>query len=312
MKPDLSVVLAGIELKNPVMPASGTIGAGREYADLVDLKKFGAIVAKTVTLEPMEGNPPPRICETPSGLLNSIGLQNAGFDRFIEEDMPFLRDLGIPVIVNIAGTSVPEYAELCRRLSGISGVSAIEINVSCPNVKAGGMTFGTHPGLVSEVVGSCRRATDLPLIVKLTPNVSSIVGIARAAVTAGADALSLINTVLGMAIDPFTFEPRLATGVGGLSGPAIKPIAVRMVWEVAREVNVPVIGMGGIANALDAIEFFLAGARAVAVGTANFVNPRAVVDVVDGIEEFMAARGFNKLDEIVGKVRLKGSLQRPQ
>ncbi|MCL5292651.1 MAG: dihydroorotate dehydrogenase [Actinobacteria bacterium] len=307
MKPDLSVEIAGIQLKNPVMTASGTFGCGREYADLVDLKKLGAIVAKTVTLEPRKGNPPPRICETPSGMLNAIGLQNEGIDRFIEKEMPFLKKVGVPVIVNIAGDAVSDYVELCRRLSSVGDVAAIELNVSCPNVKAGGIAFGMHPGLVSEVVGACRRATGLPLIVKLTPNVGSVVGIARAAVGAGADAVSLINTVIGMSIDHNTFQPRLASGFGGLSGPAIRPIAVRMVWEVARELDVPIIGMGGVGDALDAVEFILAGATAVAVGTANFINPRATIDLIDGLEEFLIARGMDSVRDLVGKVKMDGS-----
>lgn len=305
MKPDLSVEIAGIRLQNPVMTASGTFGSGREYAELVDLTRLGAIIAKTVTLEPRLGNPPPRICETPSGMLNSIGLQNDGYDRFLEKDMPFLRDIGVPIIVNIAGKTVQEYSELCGCLARVEGVSAIELNVSCPNVKAGGIAFGTRPELVEEVVGACRRKTRLPLIVKLTPNVSDIGSIAQAAESAGANAFSLINTVLGMSIDPSTFMPRLASVVGGLSGPAIKPIAVRMVWEVAQKTSLPIIGMGGIATALDAIEFLLAGATAVAVGTANFVNPTATTEIVDGVEEFLKTRGIESVGEIIGAVKVE-------
>lgn len=305
MKPDLSVEIAGIKLKNPVMTASGTFGSGREYRELVDVRALGAIVAKTVTLKKREGNPPPRICETASGMLNSIGLQNEGMEHFVNEELPFLRRFEVPIIINIAGSTVAEYVELCRKLSAAAGVSAIELNVSCPNVKAGGIAFGTHQGLVSEVVSACRRATELPLIVKLTPNVTSIAAIARSAVGAGADALSLINTIVGMAIDTATFRPKLASVVGGLSGPAIKPVAVRMVWEVARTVDIPVIGMGGVATADDAVEFMLAGATAVAIGTANFTNPSATTEIVEGLSRYLEARGMENARELIGKVRIE-------
>ncbi|MHB0975722.1 MAG: dihydroorotate dehydrogenase [Candidatus Aquicultorales bacterium] len=308
MKPDLSVEIAGIRFQNPVLTASGTFGSGKEYADLVDVRRLGGIVAKTVTLEPRQGNLPPRICETPSGMLNSIGLHNEGIDRFLEDDMAFLRELGIPVIVNVAGNSVGDYVDVCRRLARVKGISALELNVSCPNVKAGGIAFGTHPGLINEVVSACRKATDLPIIVKLTPNVTNIVAIARAAEGAGADAVSLINTVVGMAIDVHTFRPRLGSGIGGLSGPAIRPIAVRMVWEVAREVDIPVIGMGGIACAEDAVEFLLAGASAIAVGTGNFMNPRATVEIVDGLEAFLVEKGLGGVRELIGRVKMGGPL----
>jgi dihydroorotate dehydrogenase (NAD+) catalytic subunit len=290
-------------MKNPVMPASGTFGSGREYSDFVDLNKLGAIVAKTVTLHPRIGNLPPRICETTSGMLNAIGLENKGLDHFLEHDLPYLRKFKTPVIINIAGNRLEEYAQLCRDLRGVPGVSGIEINISCPNVKAGGVAFGASARLAEQVTAAARYNTDLPLIVKLTPNVYNISKIARAVVSAGADAISLINTLVGMSIDINTFKPKLANITGGLSGPAVKPVAVRMVWEVAQTVNVPIIGIGGITTAEDAIEFFLAGASAVAVGTANFTNPRAMLDIVDGIEAFCKERKIKDVRQLVGKVQ---------
>ncbi|HEY3374321.1 MAG TPA: dihydroorotate dehydrogenase [Candidatus Aquicultor sp.] len=303
MTVNLNVSLAGIKMKNPVMPASGTFGSGREYSDFVDLNKLGAIVAKTVTLHPRIGNLPPRICETTSGMLNAIGLENKGLDHFLEHDLPYLRKFKTPVIINIAGNRLEEYAQLCRDLRGVPGVSGIEINISCPNVKAGGVAFGASARLAEQVTAAARYNTDLPLIVKLTPNVYNISKIARAVVSAGADAISLINTLVGMSIDINTFKPKLANITGGLSGPAVKPVAVRMVWEVAQTVNVPIIGIGGITTAEDAIEFFLAGASAVAVGTANFTNPRAMLDIVDGIEAFCKERKIKDVRQLVGKVQ---------
>jgi len=304
---NLSVNLAGIKLQNPVMPASGTFGSGREYSQFVGLSQLGAIIVKTITLKPREGNAPPRICETPSGMLNAIGLQNKGIEYFLENDLPYLRQFGVPIIVNVAGHTFEEYAQLCRELRYAEGVSGIELNISCPNVKAGGIEFGASSKLAEQVTATARYNTDLPLIVKLTPNVYNISKIARAVVNAGADAVSLINTLVGMAIDVDTFKPKLANITGGLSGPAIRPVAVRMVWEVAQSVDVPVIGMGGIVTARDALEFFLAGATAVAVGTANFINPRATIDIIDGIENFLRERGLKDIHQIIGKVQIEGS-----
>jgi dihydroorotate dehydrogenase (NAD+) catalytic subunit len=279
--------IAGIKLKNPVMVASGTFSNGREYNDYLDLNKLGAIITKSVTLLPRKGNPSPRIVETPAGMLNSIGLQNEGIDHFLKEDLPFLAKFDTPTIVNIAGESVEEYAELAKRLSKESVVKGIEVNISCPNVKLGGMTFGVDPSLTKEVIAAVRKATTKPVIAKLTPNVTDITVIGKAAVEAGTDALSAINTVVGMAIDLETGQSRLGRLTGGLSGPAIRPIAVRMVYELAHSVKVPVIGLGGIMTGNDAAEFLLAGAKAVQVGTANFVDTRASLRIVKEIEEYV-------------------------
>ena len=289
-------------MKNPVMVASGTFGFGKEYSDLVDLNKLGAIVTKGTSLEPWEGNPPDRIAETPAGMLNAIGLQNDGLDSLIEEKIPWLRQFDVPVIVNVVGKTIEEYAEISRRLDGIEGVAGLEINISCPNVKEGCIVFGTDPAMTAKVVSSVRKATRLPVIPKLSPNVTDIVLMARACVEAGADAISLINTLLGTSIDAETRTFRLANITGGLSGPAIKPIALRMVWQVAQAVDVPVIGMGGIMTAEDAIEFLLAGADAVQVGTANFVNPNAAVEIAEGIDSYLERHGFENVREIVGTV----------
>jgi dihydroorotate dehydrogenase (NAD+) catalytic subunit len=298
---DLSVNIAGIKLKNPVMPAAGTFS--RDYERYLDITRLGAIVTKTVTLERRVGNPAPRIWETPSGMLNAIGLQNEGVAYFIKNELPQWRKYNVPLIVNIAGSTVEEYTRLCQKLSGLPGIAAIEINISCPNVKAGGMAFGQYPELAGEVVSACQAVAKIPLIVKLSPNVSSIVSIAKAVVRAGADAISLINTVVGMAIDVNSFRPYLASVTGGLSGPAIKPIAVRMVWEVAQAVKVPIIGMGGIASVEDAVEFFLAGASAVAVGTANFINPKVMIEIIDGLEQFMLEKNLTKIEKLIGKIK---------
>ena len=279
--------LAGIKLKNPVMVASGTFGNGREYSDYIDLNKLGAIITKSVTLLPREGNPAPRIVETPAGMLNSIGLQNEGIEYFLKEELPFLAKFDTPTIVNIAGESVEEYAELARRLSKESLVKGIEVNISCPNVKLGGMTFGVDPKLTREVIAAVRKATTQPIIAKLTPNVTDITVIGQAAVEAGADALSAINTIVGMSIDLETGQSRLGRQTGGLSGPAIRPIAVRMVYELAHSVKVPVIGLGGIMTGNDAVEFLLAGAKAVQVGTANFVDTSASIKIIKGIEDYV-------------------------
>lgn len=287
MTMDLGVRIGSLELKNPVMTASGTFGYGEEYAEFLDLSSLGAVVVKGLSLLPKEGNPPPRIVETASGMLNAIGLQNIGIERFVEEKIPFLRTYDTKVIVNFFGDSIDEYVAAAERLSSVEGIHALEMNISCPNKQAGWCIFGTDPRVTTQVVGAVRKATKLPLIVKLSPNVTDISLMARVAVDAGADALSVINTLTGMVIDIRTRKPKLANRTGGLSGPAIKPVAVRMVYEVFKAVKVPVIGMGGIMHADDAIEFLLAGATAVAVGTANFVNPRATIDILDGIMTYM-------------------------
>ena len=297
---DLTVELGPLKLKNPVMTASGTFGSGEEFADYMDLNALGAVVVKGVSIKPSAGNPPPRIWETSCGMLNAIGLQNVGVAAFITEKLPFLRRFDTKVVVNFFGDSVEEFVEAAARLSDAEGISALEMNVSCPNKQAGWMSFGTDPALLSEVVGRVRRVTRLPLIVKLSPNVTDITLTARAAMEAGADILSLINTLTGMAIDVETKKPRLANVVGGLSGPAIKPVAVRMVWEVYRRLRCPIIGMGGIMSGQDAVEFMMAGAGAVAVGTANFVNPSASVDVLKGIESYLCRKGIFKARELTG------------
>jgi dihydroorotate dehydrogenase (NAD+) catalytic subunit len=301
---DTSTQLGPLFLRSPVIAASGTFGYGEEYAGLVDFSRIGAVAAKGVTLEPREGNPPPRICETYSGMLNSIGLENPGVEAFIAEKLPWCAERGIPVIANINGETADEYAELAARLTDCPGIVAVEVNISCPNVEHGGMEFGKDPAATARVVGAVRQATSLPVIVKLSPNVTSIVEIAQAAADVGAHILSLINTLLGMSIDISTRQPRIARGVGGLSGPAIKPVAVRMVWEVHRALpEVPIIGMGGIMTGADAIEFMLAGASAVAVGTATFVTPSAANDVLDGMLEYAAGAGVEGLGELVGALR---------
>lgn len=292
---NLSIELAGIKMKNPVMVASGTFGFGKEYAEYFDLNKLGAIVTKSITLKAREGNPPPRLVETPAGLLNSIGLQNPGIEKFLSEELPFLAKFDTPAIVNIAGETVEEYAQLARILSKETLVKGIEVNISCPNVSKGGMACGVDPKLTAEVIAAVRKATTQPLIAKLTPNVTDITLIAKAAVEAGADALSLINTLVGMSIDIETGKSRLGSLTGGLSGPAVKPIAVRMVYEVARAVKVPVIGIGGITGGSDAVEFFWAGASAVQVGTANFIDTEAPLKVIKELEEYVHRhpRAFN-------------------
>jgi len=297
---NLAVDLGGLKMKNPVTTASGTFGFGPEYAPYVDLNRLGAITVKGTTLEPRKGNPTPRIAETPAGILNCIGLQNPGVDEFIAKSLPYLRKYDTPVIVNIAGNSTDDYAEITRRLTAADGVSALEVNISCPNVKQGGMVFGTNCAAASEVIRVVRQNTTLPLIAKLSPNVTDITEIARGVADAGADALALINTLLGMKIDIKARKPVLGNIMGGLSGPAIRPVAVRIVWQVAQAVKLPILGMGGITTAEDALEFILAGATAIAVGTANFVNPRATMDVLDGIERYMRDNGVKDVGELVG------------
>jgi len=297
---DMRVRIGALELRNPVMTASGTFGSGREYAQFVNLSRLGAVVTKGVSLHAWAGNESPRIAETPSGMLNSIGLQNPGVEAFCASDLVWLAGQDVPVVVNVCGDSVGEYAAVAERLDAEPVVSAMEVNISCPNVDAGGMAFGTSCAAAADVVRAVRAATTKTLIVKLSPNVTDIVEIARAVEAEGADAVSLINTLLGMVIDTRSFRPVLARGAGGLSGPAIRPVAVRMVWQVARAVSVPVIGMGGIASAEDAAEFMLAGAAAVAVGTANFVEPAATIAVVDGLERFCAERNIATVTGLTG------------
>jgi dihydroorotate dehydrogenase (NAD+) catalytic subunit len=302
-QPDLSVDFAGIKLKNPVLTASGTFGYGEEYADIVDLNRLGGVIVKGISLRPIQGNPPPRIWETPSGMLNAIGLENPGVDVFLRDKLPFLRNYDTAVIVNIFGYSLEEYVGVAERLDGVQGVSGLEVNISCPNVKAGGIVFGTNLKAAFELLSAVRKATKLPIIAKLSPNVTDITEFAKAARDAGCDGLSLINTLLGMAIDVRSRRPRLANCTGGLSGPAIRPVAVRMVWQAAKAISLPIIGMGGIMTAEDALEFILAGASAVAVGTANFVNPRATVDVAEGIVAFLEQQGIGSVRELIGQVR---------
>jgi len=301
--PDLSVEIAGIRLQNPVMSASGTFGYGVEYEPYLDLSALGAIVTKAVTLEAREGSPPPRVRETPAGMLNAIGLQNPGVEVFMRDKLPALRAFGVPVIVNISGRSVEEFVELAEVLS-VEGVAALEVNISCPNVEEEGMYFGVDCDLTGELVAAVVAASGVPVIVKLSPNVTDIVAIARAAAEAGADALSLVNTLLAMTIDVESRRPHLGNVTGGLSGPAIRPVAVRMVYEVARAVDLPIIGMGGIMSARDALEFILAGAIAVAVGTANFIEPAAMRQVIDGLAEYCRRHGVASISELVGALQV--------
>ncbi|MFX4261466.1 dihydroorotate dehydrogenase [Pelotomaculum propionicicum] len=299
-KPQLAVNIGGLAMKNPVATASGTFGFGSEYAPYIDLNLLGALVVKGITLQPRAGNSTPRLVETTAGILNSIGLQNPGVEVFIEKLLPALAEYDLPVIVNIAGDTVQDYGKLAARLDCARGVAGLEVNISCPNVKKGGMQFGSDPAMAAEVTRAVRAGTDKPVIVKLSPNVTSIVDVAEKVARAGADGLSMINTLLGMAIDVKKRRPVLGNVMGGLSGPAVKPVAVRAVWQVYREVKLPIIGMGGIVTAQDAVEFILAGATAVAVGTANFVNPRATMDVLEGITRYMIENGVRNINELVG------------
>jgi len=297
---NLSVTIGNLKLKNPVMTASGTFGYGEEYSEFVDLNKLGAIVVKGISLKPMEGNPPPRIWETPCGMLNSIGLQNVGLKKLVEEKLPYLKQFNTPVIANILANTVQGYVQLSKALDD-SDVEGIELNVSCPNVKKGGISFGTDKKTLVKLISKVRQSVkNAVLITKLSPNVSSIREFAKIAEDSGSDAISLINTIPGMAIDVETRRPRLSNITGGLSGPAIKPVAVRMVWESYNAVKIPIIGMGGIMNAGDAIEFMLAGATAVAVGTANFINPRTAENIIAGIEDYFQRNTINDVKEIIG------------
>ena len=296
---NLSVNLGGLAMKNPVTTASGTFAAGMEYSDFVDVSALGAVTTKGVSLNGWEGNASPRIAEVPSGMLNSIGLQNPGVAHLKSEELPWLREQGATTIVNVSGHSFDEYVQVIEALEE-APVDAYEVNISCPNVDAGGMTLGTHVPSVEKVVSLCREATSRPLIVKLTPNVTDITEIARAAEASGADAISLINTLLGMAIDAKRRRPVLARVVGGFSGPAVKPVALRMVWQCSKAVSVPILGMGGVTTGTDAVEFMLAGATAVAVGTANFMNSQATVDVIDGIIDYCEKQGVNDVNDLIG------------
>ena len=300
---NLSVQLGKLTLQNPVMVASGTFGYGVEYAQLLDLNQLGAIVVKGIRLHPVRGNPTPRTAEVASGMLNAIGLQGPGVDGFIKKYWPFLKKLKVPTIINIWGTTVDEYAEVARRFDALGGVGALELNVSCPNIKEGGAQFGTDVKLLAQVVAACRKATSLPLITKMSPNVVSIVPYAKVAEDAGSDALAITNSYPAMAIDIATRKPKLANVTGGLTGPCIKPIAVKLVWEAAKAVKVPIIGMGGIQNAMDAIEFMMAGATAVAVGTANFYEPQTPLQIIAGIREFMQQHGIKDVCEITASVQ---------
>ena len=302
---NLSVQIGKLTLQNPVMVASGTFGYGVEYAQLLDLNQLGAVVVKGIRLHPVRGNATPRTVEVASGLINAIGLQGSGVNGFIKKYWPFLKTLKVPTIINIWGTTVEEYAEVARRFDALGGVGALELNVSCPNIKEGGAQFGTDLKLLAQVVAACRKVTKLPLITKMSPNVVSIAPYAKAAEDAGSDALAVTNSYPAMAIDIETRKPKLANVTGGLTGPCIKPIAIKLVWEAAQAVKIPIIGMGGIQNAVDAIEFLMAGATAVAVGTANFYEPQTALQVIAGIREFMEQKKISDVSKITGSVMAK-------
>ena len=301
---NLSVQIGKLKLQNPVMVASGTFGYGAEYAQLLDLNQLGAVVVKGIRLGPVRGNATPRTVEVTSGLINAIGLQGPGVDGFIEKYWPFLKTLQVPTIINIWGTTVEEYAEVAGRFDALGGVGALELNVSCPNIKEGGAQFGTDLKLLAQVVAACRKVTKLPLITKMSPNVVSIGPFAKAAEGAGSDALSIMNSYPAMAIDIETRRPKLANITGGLTGPCIKPIAIKLVWEAAQAVKIPIIGMGGIQNAADAVEFMIAGATAVAIGTANFYEPQTAIQVISGIGQFMREKNLDHVSQITGSMRL--------
>jgi len=301
---DLSVNIANLKLRNPVLTASGTFGNGEEYLDFIEPGALGGIVVKAVTSKNRDGNAYPRMAETPSGMLNSVGLQNKGVDYFITEIYPRIKDFNTIVIVNVSGSTVSEYIEVAEKINGLDNIPAIELNISCPNVKQGGMAFGTSSAAATEVTRAVRNVYKKDLIVKLSPNVTSIIEIAKAVVDGGADMISLINTLLGMAIDAETRKPVLSTLTGGLSGPAIKPIALRMVWQVSQAVNVPIIGMGGIMNATDAVEFLLAGASAIQVGTANFIDPAVTIKIVEGLETYLRLHKIETVKQMIGNLQV--------
>ena len=304
---NLKVKIGKLQLNNPVMVASGTFGYAEEFKGFIDLKKLGAIVTKTITLKPRQGNPPPRTCETPAGLLNSIGLENPGIDKFIKEKIPFIKNLGVPLIVSIASEAdIEEFIILVSRLDKIKEVSAIELNISCPNIKShqkGGL-IAQDAKATYEAVKAAREVTRKTLITKLSPNVTDIIEVAQAAQDAGSDAIALINTLMGMSIDVKTRKPKIAMGTAGLSGPAIRPVAVRMVWEVYKKVKIPIIGMGGIMDAESALEFFIAGSRAIAVGTANFINPRTTIEIISGLEQYLARNKIKDIKELIGSLKI--------
>jgi len=300
----LAVKIGKLELKNPVMTASGTFGYGEEFAPYCDLSRLGAIVVKGLSLEPRLGNASPRIMETPCGMLNAIGLQNIGIRAFITDKMPYLRETGASVIVNIFGETVDDYRRVAAILDPVAGISGIEVNISCPNVNKGGMIFGVHPDIAADVTENLRNETGLPLIVKLTPNVTDITEIALAVENAGADAVSLINTLTGMSVDIESRRPHLANITGGLSGPAVKPVALRMVWQVVKALKIPVIGIGGISTAADALEFIISGATAVEIGTANFTNPNVTIEVLEGIQEYMIHHRITNIGDLIGSLNV--------
>jgi len=306
MMPDLQVTIAGVKFKNPVTVASGTFGYGEEFADFIDLDALGGIVTKSITLRERLGHPPPRTCETAAGMLNAIGLANVGIERFVDEKIPFLKKLKTVVIVNVAGSSLDEYVEVCRRLEKAGHIDMIELNVSCPNVEEGGMEFGTDARSMIRVIRAVREVTSRPIIAKLSPNVTSIAEMARAAKEGGAAAVSMINTLVGMAVNIHDRKPRLSNTTGGLSGPAIKPVAVAMVYKVARAVDIPIVGIGGIASADDAVEFHLVGAHAVQIGTANFVDPNISMNVIAGLRTYLADHKLHSVYDIIGKVNVQG------
>lgn len=299
-KADLRVDIGSLELKNPIMTASGTFGYGREFSQLVQLESLGGIMVKGISLVPRPGNPPPRIVETASGMLNAIGLQNVGVKRFIAEKMPYFKGMNLPVVVNILGDSLEEYREITEMLCGVEGVSGIEVNISCPNVKHGGVAFGTNPNMAEKVTRTVKDAADVPVMVKLSPNVTDICEIARAVEAGGADSLSMINTLIGMGIDIKTRKPKLANVIGGLSGPAIKPVALRMVYQVSQAVKVPIVGIGGISNMEDVVEFMLAGATAVQIGTANFVDPSCSEKIARQLADYVESESLTSVRDLIG------------
>ena len=300
--PNLSTTIGKIHLKNPVMPASGVFAFWEDIAKLIDLSKLGALVTKSLRARPSPGNPPPRVAEIPAGVLASIGIESIGFEAFVEGELPFLRRFNTPIIVSLAGESVEEFVEMAEKLNTVNGVAGIELNLSCPNVKRFGMHFGRDPTVTREIVSKVRNVTDLTLIAKLTPNVTSVAEIARAAEEGGADALTLINSPLGMAVDVETRRPKLANITGGMSGPAIRPIGIRAVWEASKAVNIPIIGVGGIASASDALEYIIVGARAVQVGAANFSNPYVMIEIIEGLQDYLIRKGIDDINKLVGSL----------
>jgi dihydroorotate dehydrogenase (NAD+) catalytic subunit len=305
LSPDLSVRIGKVKFSNPVLVASGTFGYGEEYSSIIDLNKLGGIITKSITLNPREGHPPPRTCETPSGMLNAIGLANVGVERFIKEKLLFLRKLKTKVIVNVAGSSVDEYVKVVRKLEGKKGIDLLEINISCPNVKEGGIVFGSKCESAYKCIKAVKENTSFPIIAKLSPNVSDITEIALAVEEAGADAVSLINTLVGMAIDLEKRKPRLSNITGGLSGPAIKPMALAMVWKTAQKIKIPIIGIGGIMNTQDALEFILAGASMIQIGTGNFIDPECSVKIVEGLKKYCQENKIKRIGDLVGKLKIR-------